>query len=380
MDNLNHRDNIEVTFLCEGCQTDADIATKLANYLKQATRTIDIAIYSFSLCPEARSTVMGALTDRRQAGVAIRIAYDAGSQQESIAEANLYQDPCALDTRQFIQELGLPSKPIEGYRALMHHKYAIVDAGTPNAQVWTGSTNWTDDSWNLQENNILILRSPEVADYYTQDFNELWVDANIASSGVLDRGDVTLRYGGQLAESTIAFSPLEGEWINDTLADIVRGAKQRLTMAAVVVTSSKIIDALQEIQGRGVTIEGIYDRTQMEGVKYQWSLVPNNNWKIGVFEKLAAQAGLVGKVSTPYTPESKHDFMHNKVLVVDDTVITGSYNFSRHAQQNAENVLIISSAPLAALYRDYIHGLMRRYAPQAKEAPTPVAVRQDPNI
>ena len=35
--------------------------------------------------------------------------------------------------------------------------------------------------------------------------------------------------------------------------------------------------------------------------------------------------------------------MHNKIIVVDDTVITGSYNFSRNAQENAENILLIES-------------------------------------
>ena len=44
--------------------------------------------------------------------------------------------------------------------------------------------------------------------------------------------------------------------------------------------------------------------------------------------------------------------MHNKILVVDDTVITGSYNFSRSAQFNAENILFIDSARLAATYSD----------------------------
>ena len=53
-----------------------------------------------------------------------------------------------------------PSKAIEGYQALMHDKYVIVDNGTPNARVETGSTNWTDDSWINEENNIVILHIP----------------------------------------------------------------------------------------------------------------------------------------------------------------------------------------------------------------------------
>jgi phosphatidylserine/phosphatidylglycerophosphate/cardiolipin synthase-like enzyme len=53
--------------------------------------------------------------------------------------------------------------------------------------------------------------------------------------------------------------------------------------------------------------------------------------------------------------------MHNKVLVVDDSVITGSYNFSRSAQFNAENILFMESAPLAEAYSGYIDHLMRKY-------------------
>jgi phosphatidylserine/phosphatidylglycerophosphate/cardiolipin synthase-like enzyme len=76
-----------------------------------------------------------------------------------------------------------------------------------------------------------------------------------------------------------------------------------------------------------------------------------------------ARAGLVGKNSTPYTPTGRHNFMHNKVLVIDDTVITGSYNFSRSAQFKAENILFIESAPLAGAYSVYIDQLIQKYRP-----------------
>jgi hypothetical protein len=69
-----------------------------------------------------------------------------------------------------------------------------------------------------------------------------------------------------------------------------------------------------------------------------------------------------GKNSTPYSPTGRHDFMHNKILVVDNTVITGSYNFSRSAQFNAENILIIESAALAETYSVYIDHLIQKYA------------------
>ncbi len=57
--------------------------------------------------------------------------------------------------------------------------------------------------------------------------------------------------------------------------------------------------------------------------------------------------------------------MHNKILVIDDTVITGSYNFSRSAQANAENILFVESAALAERYSNYIDHLRQKYRPLA---------------
>ena len=42
-------------------------------------------------------------------------------------------------------------------------------------------------------------------------------------------------------------------------------------------------------------------------------------------------------------------------------MITGSYNFSRNAQANAENILLIESPALAQVYRTYLRGLAVRY-------------------
>jgi phosphatidylserine/phosphatidylglycerophosphate/cardiolipin synthase-like enzyme len=369
-------DTIETHFLIAGRQTADDVARRIAAFVSQAKETIDIAIYSFSLCPEQRDIILDALNERAAAGVKIRIAYDAGGQQSLILG---YSDPCDLTTPQFVSSLALTSRAIQGYRALMHHKYIVIDSATPHAQVWTGSTNFTDDSWSNEENNIIVFQSPELALYYTLDFEELWVDSKIEGPVHTDSGEATLMYGGKSAYVLVNFSPGEGDWIDESIANAISRAKERITLAAVVITSTRIIHALQDAVKRGVPIEGIYDWTQMEGVKYQWQMVPNNNWKIEAFAGIVKYGNLVGKKSTPYTPTSKHDYMHNKIMVLDDAVLTGSYNFSRHAQQNAENALIIESAPLASTYRDYIHTIMDLYGHQSPTfTPQPVAVPLTP--
>jgi phosphatidylserine/phosphatidylglycerophosphate/cardiolipin synthase-like enzyme len=53
--------------------------------------------------------------------------------------------------------------------------------------------------------------------------------------------------------------------------------------------------------------------------------------------------------------------MNNKLAVVDDALITGSFNFSNNATQNAENVLQIESKAIADHYAAYIAALTQKY-------------------
>jgi phosphatidylserine/phosphatidylglycerophosphate/cardiolipin synthase-like enzyme len=64
---------------------------------------------------------------------------------------------------------------------------------------------------------------------------------------------------------------------------------------------------------------------------------------------------------SPYDFRRFPQVMHNKVLVADDTVVTGSYNLSHSATENAENVLLIQDAELAERYSTSIDGLVHRY-------------------
>ena len=84
--------------------------------------------------------------------------------------------------------------------------------------------------------------------------------------------------------------------------------------------------------------------------------------KIPVFQDVASK--MAGKRSTPYSPTSQHDFMHNKIVVADNAVVTGSYNLSHTAEQNAENMLVIHDRELADRYVAYIDGLIKLYKGQ----------------
>jgi phosphatidylserine/phosphatidylglycerophosphate/cardiolipin synthase-like enzyme len=348
-----------VRFLAEGEQTGPEVAAWLAAFLAHAQRSLDIAIYDFRLRPPLRQIVAGALSARAEAGVAIRIVYDAEKPQPPHLATGM--DPAPLGTGAFVRSLGYPFRRIDGLK-LMHQKYVIRDAGLPTAGVWTGSTNFTDDSWTVQENNILTCAAPQLTAYYAEDFAELWRWGVLEHTGDFPTHTLALTYGGAPATVYLAFAPGCGAAIDEEVARRVAAAQRRVRICSMLLNSGALINALNDVLTAGqVPVDGIYDRTQMEGVFEQWQQVQHNHWKIPAVRRIIAMARLVGKNSTPYSPASRHDYMHNKVLLVDDTVIAGSYNFSHSAELNAENILMIESSPLSEAFSRYIDHLLSKY-------------------
>ncbi|MGZ3673232.1 MAG: phospholipase D-like domain-containing protein [Ktedonobacterales bacterium] len=352
-------DTVRPFFLAQGEQTAEQVAARLVEFIGGAQHSLDIATYDFRLSDPLKAIVAGALGKRARAGVAIRIAYDGD--KTSVPRFDVGMDPAPHGTSEFVQSLGYPKHRISGMK-LMHNKYIVRDAGLPSAAVWTGSTNFSDASWTLQENNILEISSPALAAYYARDFADMWQSDSIEGAGDFDTAPIDLTYGGQTANVQVLFAPGRGEIIDHEVGHRVATARRRIRICSMLLNSSALLSSLtnQLREGR-VAIDGIYDRTQMQSVLDQWQEVPHNHWKIEAVAEIVSQAHLAGKNSTPYSPDSVHDFMHNKVLVVDNTVITGSYNFSHNAELNAENLLIIESPALAETYSAYIDHLIRDY-------------------
>ncbi len=352
-------DSIAATFLAQGEQRAEEVAARLVAFIEGAQHTLDVATYDFRLSEPLRRLIADALARRAAAGVAIRIAYDADKPSEPRWETGM--DPAPSGTGQFVQSLGYPWRRIGGFK-LMHHKYLVRDAAFPSARIWTGSTNLTDDSWTLQENNIVELASPDLAAAYAHDFAEMWQSGSIDGTGDFKPQPTTLHYGGAPAVVRPLFSPGCGPDIDYEVARLVASATRRVRICSMLLNSGALLAALGDVlRHERAAVSGVYDRTQMTSVLQQWQGVRHNRWKIAAVEDIIAHARLAGKESLPYRPDTPHNFMHNKVLVADDTVITGSYNFSHSAELNAENILLIENQPLADAYGRYIDHLIEKY-------------------
>jgi phosphatidylserine/phosphatidylglycerophosphate/cardiolipin synthase-like enzyme len=287
----------------------------------------------------------------RARGIPVRIVFN-----QDHAAKSPDPPPPAVDW-DYVKQLG-DWRPVPGIPDLMHHKYVIRDPRTPGAAVLTGSTNWTTDSWTREENVFLAIDSPDVAAAYSQDFEELWETRNVAASGHFSAPWVVL---GE-ARLRPYFAPGRGQKLVHEIARRMSYAQRRVRICSPVITSGPILGTLSDlIEKPGLDISGVYDRTQMEEVRSQWSENPAASWKLKAFETIASAIPFGSKVSTPYSSGSVHDFMHAKATVCDDTVFCGSYNLSHSGEENAENVVEIENGPLADLFTAYIDKISARY-------------------
>jgi len=340
-----------------------DVAQRLVAFVSAATVSLDVAIYDFRLSDGLAAPVVAALTDAAARGVQVRIAFDAGKPATATPAtfAALQADPAPPGTSDWVaahfKGTAVATKAITAPSGqLMHSKYLVRDVGHRHAAVWTGSANFTDDAWTRQENNLLTIVSSPLATSFRADFDQLWTGGSIKATGGGDAGHTTTG-GIQLAWD---FAPAGGTAIDAFLVAQVNAATHRLVLATMVLTSHPLLAALSAAAARGVPVSGIYDAGQMGPIAATFSHFESSaaalaDWK-------AVSPHLVGKHSVPYSPTSVHDFMHHKVLIADDTVVTGSYNLSANAQKNAENQLHIHNKHLADQFAAEVASLATTYS------------------
>lgn len=128
----------------------------------------------------------------------------------------------------------------------------------------------------------------------------------------------------------VYFSPRGGA--TDALVREISAAKRTILVQAYGLTSVKIAAALAAAHKRGLNIRVILDKSQR-----------TEKYSSATF---LANAGIAVQI------DSKHAKAHNKVMIIDEEiVITGSFNFSTAAEEsNAENLLIIRDKRLAEIY------------------------------
>jgi phosphatidylserine/phosphatidylglycerophosphate/cardiolipin synthase-like enzyme len=354
---------IELTTLRDGGQSADDVAVRVVAFLAEARKTLELALYDIDLREEPEQLIAGALVDAHERGVVVRIAYNIDYGMP------IPVPPPPKGVPDLIEALPFETRAIAGEPDLMHHKYAIRDGEA----VFTGSANWTSDSWTRQENVLAMIESSELARRYELDFEQLWSVGSVELTGDVEPAVVDV--GGRRVRAW--FCPGRGESLAHRIATRISRARQRVRICSPVLTSAPVLGSLAEAVADGkVDVAGCIDATQMQGVFYQWRENGNAAWKMPLVEAIFRRVNFSGKRSTPYgRGDDVHDYMHAKLTVCDDIVFVGSYNLSHSGERNAENVLEIEDRESADRMAAFVDEVRARY-PEAPLPGDPEAERQ----
>jgi phosphatidylserine/phosphatidylglycerophosphate/cardiolipin synthase-like enzyme len=347
---------IEARTLSDGGQTAAEVAGWLVRFVEPAQHSLDLALYDLRLSAPVAAVVGDAFRAAAARGVAVRVIYnvDHPALHADVARPPIPPPPAADPG--LADDLGGPARPVPGVPDLMHHKYVVRDG----AAVWTGSTNWTDDSWQREENIVVTVESPAVAAWYASNFQELWDRPDVEASGATAEPAVAVAGASVRAW----FCPGGGQNLAHRIAKAIGAARRRIRITSPVLTSGPVLGTLAEVASDGrVDVAGVLDATQMAQVLHQWHENGNGEWKVPLLARSLAGGAWSAKESTPWGHGTVHDYMHAKATVADDTVFVGSYNLSHSGEKNAENVLEIRDAALADQMASFCDDIRRRYPP-----------------
>lgn len=339
---------IAVTTLTDGGQTAVQLAEQVAGFLDGARRTLELALYDVQLDGREAEPVTRALRAAGARGVRVRVVFNVDH------PGPIPVPPPPRHVPDLLETLPLAAKPIPGVPDLMHHKYAVRDGES----VLTGSANWTEDAWSRQENVLARVDSPRIADAYARDFEQLWLGGTVAGSGDVEPRAVSI--DGTTVRAW--FTPGRGTSLVHRIARKLDRARRRVRICSPVITSGPILGTLAQIATDGlIDVAGAVDAPQVAQVAEQWRENGNAGWKIPLLAAALRDGDFSAKPSTPWRPDSVHDFMHAKVTVADDTVFLGSFNLSRSGESNAENVLEIEDPGLADRLAAFVDEVRARY-------------------
>jgi phosphatidylserine/phosphatidylglycerophosphate/cardiolipin synthase-like enzyme len=145
----------------------------------------------------------------------------------------------------------------------------------------------------------------------------------------------------------VYFSPHGGA--TEAVVNALEHATNSVLVQAYSFTSAPIAKAIVEANRRGVRVHVILDGSQ-RSEKY-------------------SEADFLQNSEIPTLIDAQHAIAHNKIIIVDDyLILTGSFNFTKAAEErNAENLLVINDPSLAKRYLENWRAHEAHSQPYARE-------------
>ena len=289
-----------------GEEDETNIDRNLSRFIAGAERELDCAIFELE-----SPRIAEALIAARHRGVLVRIVAESdyldNEEMEAVAAAGI---PVVGDERS----------------GLMHNKFFVVDGKA----VWTGSYNVTDNGAWRNNNNALLIRSPQLAENDRTEFDEMFLRKEFGPRSPSNTPHTLVKLSG--ADIYNYFSP-EDE-VSEKILRFVKAAKSRIRFLAFSMTDDALGDLIVWKYQQGIDVAGVLE-SRGSGLKHS---------ELEKFRK----AGINVR-----TDANKYA-MHHKVIVVDGIwSIVGSFNFSANAaESNDENLLIIKSPAVARRFEE----------------------------
>jgi phosphatidylserine/phosphatidylglycerophosphate/cardiolipin synthase-like enzyme len=288
------------------------VEEKLIAYIDAAQTSIHIASFEFDL-----TNVAQALIAAKGRGVDVRWVTD--NEYGLLADKDPGHGQFAM-----LQNAGIEVRDDLGRSAFMHNKFWVFDRQV----VWTGSTNITKSGIYTQNNNVIVIRSSELADIYEREFDEMW-GGQFGATSPSTLSEQKINVDGTPIQ--VIFTS-EDAALETAIIPLVQNAQSSVYFLAFSFTDFPLADAMIQRYLRGADVAGVFE----------------------TFGSLTESAELrtlfCGEV--PVRQDGNPGFLHHKVIIVDERyVITGSLNFSTRAETtNDENVIIIDNPDIARRY------------------------------
>ena len=295
------------------------------NLINNTHSTLDMAVYEWSKIPDIERAIQAA----KERGVQIRAVFEVKP-----------DEPLRDETAEFLSKIEnkRPDEIPENKKLtsmLMHNKFIISD----NKTIMTGSMNFSRTGFSgFNANNVVIISSPELASYYTKEFEQMYsgrfhtLKTQIVGGNTFTVGNT--RIGAY-------FSP-QDKTVENALVPLVEKAEKYIYLPVFVITHKKLTQSLIDAKNRGVDVKIILDATSVRSNHTTHEVLRN--------------AGI------PLKTENYAGKVHNKSMIIDDKyVITGSMNFSNSGEnRNDENCLVIENTELAKFYRGWFEFIWKK--------------------